>query len=330
MALTTRTGRQREARRRCRERVPAQPARKARPPTTTPTAKDQSTGRKPTSTAAPETALFPVRTTPSPPTTTPTAQGAGIASAQANSQSNAPAAPTNLVGHRGYGMVDAEWSHVTGATGYNVEIYWWYIGMGWHRSGTNVTGGTDSTRTHRITSTGSPTTPGWMGVPNHGQVLIAVQAVNSNGVSAWTYSTFINSVAFPTYPQNVTAARDTTGDKAGQISVSWTQCTPGASWCNGGTPITGYSINASSDNGASWTKVMDTKTVSVPNASFSFCAAHDKTWLVSVGITNRLGTVWSDNVSVARYTPTPGSRNACLDFDTLDAAGVNQPQGNLV
>ena len=257
----------------------------------------------------------------------PNCQGAGIASAQANSQSNAPAAPTNLVGHRGYGMVDAEWSHVTGATGYNVEIYWWYIGMGWHRSGTNVTGGTDSTRTHRITSTGSPTTPGWMGVPNHGQVLIAVQAVNSNGVSAWTYSTFINSVAFPTYPQNVTAARDTTGDKAGQISVSWTQCTPGASWCNGGTPITGYSINASNDNGASWTKVMDTKTVSVPNASFSFCAAHDKTWLVSVGITNRLGTVWSDNVSVARYTPTPGSRNACQDFDTLDAAGVDNPQG---
>ena len=184
--------------------MPAQPARKARPPTTTPTAKDQSTGRKPTSTAAPGNSLIPGSNYTITAYDNPNCQGAGIASAQANSQSNAPAAPTNLVGHRGYGLVDAEWSHVTGATGYNVEIYWWYIGMGWHRSGTNVTGGTDSTRTHRITSTGSPTTPGWMGVPNHGQVLIAVQAVNSNGVSAWTYSTFINSVAFPTYPQNVT------------------------------------------------------------------------------------------------------------------------------
>ena len=258
-------------------------------------------------------------------------QGAGIASAQANSQSNAPAAPTSLVGHRGGGggFVDAEWPHVDGATGYNVEIYWWYIGMGWHRSGSDVTGGTGETRTHRITSTGSPNTPAWMGVPNHGQVIIAVQSVNANanGTSGWTYSGFIDTVDFPNYPQNVTATRDTTGDKAGQISVSWSQCDPGAAWCNGRTPITGYSVNASSDDGASWTKVVEATSVSTPNASLSFCAAHDKAWQVSVGVTNRLGTSWSDNVSVPRYTPTPGSRNACEDFDTLDAAGVDNPQG---
>ena len=254
-------------------------------------------------------------------------QGARIASAQANSQSNAPAAPTSLVGHRGYGLVDAEWQHVTGATSYNVEIYWWYIGMGWHRSGSDVTGGTGETRTHRITSTGSPNTPAWMGVPNHGQVIIAVQSVNGNVTSGWTYSNFIDAVDFPNYPQNVTAARTTTGDKAGQITVGWGQCNPGNSDCNGRTPITGYAVNASSDGGASWTKVVEAETVSVPNASLSFCAAHDRNWQVSVGVTNRLGTSWSDNVSVPRYTPTPGSRNACEDFDTLDAAGVDNPQG---
>ena len=254
-------------------------------------------------------------------------QGAGIASAQANSQSNAPAAPANLVGHRGYGIVDAEWTHVAGATGYNVEIYWWYIGMGWHRSATNVTGGAESTRTHRITSTGSARTPAWMGVPNHGQVLIAVQAVNANGTSGWTYSSFIDTVDFPNRPQNVTAARDTTGDTAGRITVNWGQCTPGASWCNGGTPITGYSVNASSDNGASWTTVVEAKTVSAPSASLSFCADHEEAWLVSVGVTNRLGTVYSDNMAVGRYTPTPGSRNACEDFDTLSAAGNTSPDG---
>ena len=254
-------------------------------------------------------------------------QGAGIASAQANSQSNAPAAPTGLVGHRGYGMVDAEWPHVTGATGYNVEIYWWYIGYGWHRSGTNVTGGTESTRTHRITTTGSTRTPAWMGVPNHGLVIIAVQSVNANGTSGWTYSGFIDPVMFPSYPQNVTAARDTTGDTAGQITVNWGQCDPGASWCNGRTPITGYSVNASSDNGASWTKVVEAKTVTTPSASLSFCADHNQTWLVSVGVTNRLGTVYSDNMAVGRYAPTPGSRNACLDFDTLSAAGNTSPDG---
>ena len=254
-------------------------------------------------------------------------QGAGIASAQANSQSNAPAAPASLVGHRGYGLVDAEWPHVDGATGYNVEIYWWYIGMGWHRSGSDVTGGTGETRTHRITSTGSPNTPAWMGVPNHGQVIIAVQSVNTIGASGWTYSGFIDAVDFPNYPQNVTAARTTTGDKAGQITVGWGQCDPGASWCNGRTPITGYAVNASSDGGASWTKVVEAETVSVPNASLSFCAAHDRNWQVKVGVTNRLGTTWSDAVSAPRYTPTPGSRNACLDFDTLSAAGVDNPQG---
>ena len=254
-------------------------------------------------------------------------QGAGIASAQANSQSNAPAAPTGLVGHRGYGMVDAEWPHVTGATGYNVEIYWWYIGYGWHRSGSDVTGGTESTRTHRITTTGSTRTPAWMGVPNHGLVIIAVQSVNANGTSGWTYSGFIDPVDFPRYPQNVTAARDATGDTAGQITVNWGQCAPSADWCNGGTPITGYSVSASSDNGASWTKVVEAKTVSTPSASLSFCADHNESWLVSVGVTNRLGTVYSDNIPVGRYAPTPGSRNACLDFDTLSAAGNTSPDG---
>ena len=254
-------------------------------------------------------------------------QGAGIASAQANAQSNAPAAPANLVGHRGYGMIDAEWTHVTGATGYNVEIYWWYIGYGWHRSGSNVTGGAESTRTHRITSTGSTRTPAWMGVPNHGQALIAVQAVNNSGTSGWTYSSFIDTVDFPRYPQNVTAARDTTGDTAGRITVNWGQCAPGASWCNGRTPITGYSVNASTDNGASWTKVVEAETVSTPTASLSFCADHEQTWQVSVGITNRLGTVWSNNIAVGRYAPTAGSRNACLDFDTLSAAGNTTASG---
>ena len=254
-------------------------------------------------------------------------QGAGIASAQANSQSNAPAAPASLVGHRGYGLVDAEWPHVDGATGYNVEIYWWYIGMGWHRSGSDVTGGTGETRTHRITSTGSPNTPAWMGVPNHGQVIIAVQSVNGNVTSGWTYSNFIDAVDFPNYPQNVTAARTTTGDKAGQITVGWGQCNPGNSDCNGRTPITGYAVNASSDGGASWTKVVEAETVSVPNASLSFCAAHDRNWQVKVGVTNRLGTTWSDAVSAPRYTPTPGSRNACLDFDTLAGGASNTIYG---
>ena len=254
-------------------------------------------------------------------------QGAGIASAQANSQSNAPAAPANLVGHRGYGMVDAEWTHVTGATGYNVEIYWWYIGYGWHRSGTNVTGGAESTRTHRITTTGSTRTPAWMGVPNHGQVLIAVQAVNANGTSGWTYSSFIDPVMFPRYPQNATAARDAAGDKAGRITVNWGQCDPGASWCNGRTPITGYSVNASNDNGASWTKVVEAKTVSTPTASLSFCADHDESWLVSVGVTNRLGTVWSDNIAVGALRPRARQPATPARTSTRSRRRATPPQG---
>ena len=121
----------------------------------------------------------------------------------------------------------------------------------------------------------------------------------AGGTSDWKNSA-TNYAALEPYPAGdveVTRA-------AGELLVSWTQCDVSLSWCNGGSPVTGYVINLSSDGGASWTRAKTLASYTSGSTVTLDSGIVDATaYVVSVGIENRVGTNWT-GVSVEPLVPT--------------------------
>ena len=192
-----------------------------------------------------------------------------------------PGTPSSVTVHRGSNFLDVEWPAVSGATGYNVN-YTSDAGASWSRAATGVSG-----TSYRIDN-----------VPNTGQHKVAVQATNAIGASGWRNSATNYNAVDPHPAEAIQVTR-----AAGELRVSWTQCDVSQASCNGGSAVTGYFINLSSDGGASWTRVK-TLTAYTSGATVTVDSGIDDTasYLLAVGIENRVATRWT-NVQVGPYTP---------------------------
>ena len=198
-------------------------------------------------------------------------------------------APSSVSAYRGPDYIDVEWTHVTGATGYDVN-YSSNGGSSWTRAFGNVSGGSGNTRTARVTN-----------MPNVNGYLVAVRALNANAFSAWTNS---NEVGFAQYPLPVTSI-STERTVSGHLDVTWTICNLSWPSCTGGSPITEYWVNISSDNGVSWTRA---KTIAASDFSSGATAiltgVDDSTvYKVAVSMRSRMGGSWV-NVNVPAATTT--------------------------
>ena len=201
------------------------------------------------------------------------------------------AAPASVVGYRGWQLIDVEWSAVTGATGYDVK--YWHAWYGWKRSHSNISGGTETTKKARITLPANS---------NVGNYHVAVRAIDANGPGQWAESAAIPSITIVPKATNVTAARASNDETT--INVSWSICNVQASWCNGGTPVTGQLVNISDDGGATWERVKTLtsytsgSTVAISSGDVTGGISGAKSYLVDVGIETRFKTMWTRSNSV--------------------------------
>ena len=197
-------------------------------------------------------------------------------------------APASASGYRGLDFIDVEWPHVSGATGYDIN-YSANVGASWTVAHSNVTGGDGATRTVRIA-----------GLPNAGEYIVAVRARNQYGPGGWTNSAGVGFADFPLPVTNVTTSRVTSGE----LNVSWDTCDLTSDWCTGGSPITEYAVNLSTDGGVSWTRA---KTVAVSDftsgGAVTLTGVSDSTvYLVSVSMRSRVGGKWTNASAPAATT----------------------------
>ena len=226
--------------------------------------------------------------------------GAAMASGSFQTLSSAIAAPSPATVYRGLDFLDVEWTAVSGATGYDIMYNDDYTGP-WQTAATGVT-----TTSHKITDT-----------LNNKPYIVAVRAVKGQDKSTWTNSPINYPAADPLPAGSVTVTR-----ADGQISVSWTQCDVTDENCSGHTPITQYLIRLSDNGGTNWTTAktltaytsQSVQVITSTTENGTADIVNAKSYIVSVGIKNRVATKWA-NVSVGPW-PAPGDRDSSKEFDT--------------
>ena len=227
--------------------------------------------------------------------------GAAMASGSFQTLSSAIAAPSPATVYRGLDFLDVEWTAVSGATGYDIMYNDDYTGP-WETAVTGVT-----TTNYKI--------PGTL---NNKPYIVAVRAVKGQDKSTWTNSPINYPAVDPLPAGSVTVTR-----ADGQISVSWTQCDVTDANCSGHTPITQYLIRLSDNGGTSWTTAktltaytsQSVQVITSTTENGTADIVNAKSYIVSVGIKNRVGTKWA-SVSVGPWAPKPGDRDSGKEFDT--------------
>ena len=186
--------------------------------------------------------------------------------------SNLPAS-RGVSGYRGFNFIDAEWTAVPNATSYYVR-YRAAHGNHWMARATRHTG--TSIRLNAV--------------PNYWDWIIQVQAINATSGGAWAESAPVKPIRqLQTAASNVVTARSNNA-----ISVSWTQCDVTQFSCNGGTPVTGWAINLSSDGGSTWTRAKDLASYTSGTAiTIDSGINNTASYLVDVGVITRFRTVWT-------------------------------------
>ena len=194
-------------------------------------------------------------------------------------QSNpiAPSAPPSVSVYRGPDYLDVEWLQGGGATSYEVH-YQVQSSSSWTNAGTTT-----------------KTTMKISGTNNSDTYIVAVRSVSSNGESAWTQASPNYAASTPQAVTNLSAARDSAGTS---IIVRWMYCTVSSSGCNGGSPITEYQVEYSTDSGSTWTRAA-TLTSYTSNQAVTFAAEKGTAYSVRVGVRNRIGSSSWVTVSVA-------------------------------
>ena len=180
-----------------------------------------------------------------------------------------PAAPASVTGYRGNRFIDVEWTAVSGATSYDVGIR--------HENVSSPTLAASS-----VTGTSFKIT----GLSNRGRFYVYARA-NAYGSSPWTQSSRVPLADFPLEPDAITTTRT-----ASTFTVSWTSCDMTEGWCNGYSPVTGYLVEASSDNGANWTRAHTLTSYTQGQALTISNADASKDYKVRVKIENRMGGTW--------------------------------------
>ena len=181
-----------------------------------------------------------------------------------------PDAPASVVGYRGNTFIDVEWTAVTDATSYDVDIRHEYVPYP-TRAASGVTG-----TSYKIT-----------GLSNLGRFYVYARANNSYGSSAWTASERVPTGDFPMEPTAITTAREGT-----TLTVSWTMCDMSVDWCNGWSPVTGYFVETSSDGGSTWTRTHTLTSYTSGQALTVSNTDGSKDYKARVKIENRMGGKW--------------------------------------
>ena len=178
-----------------------------------------------------------------------------------------PATPSSVSLTRDVGTLTASWPEVSGATHYHVTYSSdgtnsWSLAAFDHPAAGNTTEGIVSITIN--------------GVDNGKYYIVGVRAKNANGGSGWVNSDFVHPLYTPDPIRNLNAARSGTG-----IAVSWT-----APANTGGTAITGYDVNYSTDGGRSWTRA-----VSGTNSTSADISNADNTvdYIIAVRANNGMG-----------------------------------------
>ena len=239
--------------------------------------------------------------------------------------------PTHIKVHRGYdaaaaagsrGTMDVEWTAVANATGYKVAHT-----RNWHDF---------STETTVTAQTGGKWTAKLTAIDHTAHYWVVVKATGENNAeSAWGWSSISWPAIDPRPVYDMTLTRTDAG-----LTVAWKQCDVNEDWCSGRSEVTRFQIDLSDDGGSTWTKAWeadpddvtvsnlttDANGITTGDASATVCGADNaKTYKVRIGVENRMRMAWSQasaaSSTVGTYTPTPGARNPCEDFDTLSAAG---------
>ena len=214
--------------------------------------------------------------------------------------------PASVTTYRGYDFIDVEWSTVTGAASYQVN-YSLDGGATWTTAFSSVSGATPEVRIANV--------------PNASGHFVAVRARNDNGPGPWTNSASIDFADYPLLVTNLTTSRGASGE----IDVSWNTCDLTAVSCNGGSPVTGYAINISSNGGVSWTRAKDIDAAAFTSGDTVTLTGVDDNvaYLVSVSMRSRVGGKWV-NANAGKYPLLTASgvtrTGATLNFVNYDGA----------
>ncbi len=201
-------------------------------------------------------------------------------------------APGSVDVSRGDGTLSISWSAVDGATGYNVNTS--DNGMqSWSRAKSGVSG----------------TSATLAGVSNGETYVVAVQAINANGVGGWRNSAPVAPYAPPATsppatPSGVTLAR---GD--GTLTASWVAVS-GAD---------DYHVTYSSDGGSSWSLAA----FSHPTSSITISVSNDATYKVGVRAKNSAGgSGWRNSAASPPHTPpaSPPATPASVSVTRADGS----------
>ena len=182
-----------------------------------------------------------------------------------------PAAPASVTVARSNGTLTASWDAPAGSPTkyhitYSVNGHW------------NWTAASDNHTSTSITISG---------VDNNTTYVVGVRAGNATGWGGWTNSDSIAPIYAPGQVGSLSATRSGTG-----ISVSWS-----APANNGGSAVTSYDVNYSTDDGYSWTRYASTQTetsATIANASNAV------DYIVAVRANNGVGGgAWTNSSTVA-------------------------------
>ena len=193
----------------------------------------------------------------------------------------APGAPTAVTGTAGDMQVSLTWTAPANNGGSAITDY--VIEYSSNSGSTWVTF-SDNTST----STSASVT----GLTNGTSYVFKVAAKNSAGTGNYSGSPSVTPATIPDAPTGVTG---TAGNN--QVSLNWT-----APANNGGSAITGYSIQHSSDSGSTWSGAISTGSTSTSHTVTGL--TNGTAYLFRVAAVNALGTGSYSGPS-ASVTPTP-------------------------
>jgi len=195
-----------------------------------------------------------------------------------------PGAPTSVVGTTGDAQVVLAWSAPSSNGGSSITDYVVQYSSNSGTSWSTFADGTSTTTTATVT-----------GLTNGSSYVFKVAAVNSSGAGA--YSTSSSSVLVGT-PGAPTAVVGTTGDA--QVSLVWS-----APSSTGGSAITDYLVQYSSNSGTSWSTFADGTSTSTTATVTGL--TNGSSYVFKVAAVNSAGTGVYSSSSSSVLVGTPGA-----------------------
>jgi hypothetical protein len=185
-------------------------------------------------------------------------------------------------------------------TGYKIE----------RSANAGTTWGTVSANTSSVSITYSDT-----GLAASTSYMYRVSAINSVGTSSASNTTSATTTAVATAPQAPTGL-GTTAISSSQINLSWTASN------NGGSAITGYKIDRSTDAGTTWSTII-ANTASTSTTYSNTGLAASTSYMYRVSAINAIGTSPVSNTASATTSAVSSGGTVSITVNSVNLAGVS-------